>query len=154
MHHVILQLLSLLVWMFSSKTAHNLINSTHRRALSARLNTFSGDLTELLEMTDTVSIHTKNLRLMMIEVYKSVNHLNPKIMWETFCTKDVPYKLRQGQTLQSVNANKVQTINTFDFRATMAWNALPCYIKDIDSLSKFKYALSKFEIYCRCKHCV
>ena len=143
-----------LVWMFSSKMAHNLINATHRRALRARLNTFSGDLTELLERTDTISIHTKNLRLMMIEVYKSVNHLNPEIMWETFREKDIPYRLRQGQTLLSIHANKARTTNTFDFRASMAWNALPGYIKDMESLSKFKSALSKSDIYCRCKHCI
>ena len=96
-----------LVWMFSSKMAHNMINSTHRRALCARLNTFSGELTELLEKTNTISIHTKNLRLMMIEVYKSVNQLNPKIMWETFHEKVIPYRLRQGQTLLSIQIKRV-----------------------------------------------
>ena len=30
----------------------------------------------------------------MVEVYKSVNHLNPEYMWQFFVKKDVPYNLR------------------------------------------------------------
>ena len=49
-----------LIWMFSSKQAHNLINTTHHKALCARLNLFTGELNELLDITNSISIHEKN----------------------------------------------------------------------------------------------
>ena len=143
-----------LVWMFSNKRAHNLINSTHRRALCARLHTFSGELSELVIRTKSLTIHERNLRLMMIEVYKRVNRIGPKIMWDTFEIRDIPYKLRQGQSIVNSCALKAQTLNSFDFRASLAWNKLPGNIKALGSITEFKTAVSKLIIYCSCKHCV
>ena len=45
-----------LVWMFRSKQAHNLIDSTNRRALCGKLNIFTGTFDELLEKSNTLSI--------------------------------------------------------------------------------------------------
>ena len=91
---------------------------------------------------------------MMIEVFKSVNHKGPEILWDTFQVKTTPYELRQGHSLCSLHAIKAHTINTFDFRGSLAWNDLPGAAKSVDSVSKFKTNLSKYKIYCRCKHCV
>ena len=63
-----------LVWMFCGKQSHTLVNSTHRRALSAMLKNHS-PFDELLKIPNSkfqVTIHTKNLRLLMVEVYKSL----------------------------------------------------------------------------------
>ena len=71
----------------------NLIDSTHRRALCVKLNTFTGTLDEVLEKSNTISIHTKNLQLLLIEIFKSVNHLNPEFMWDSFIMKPDLYNL-------------------------------------------------------------
>ena len=142
-----------LVWMYCSKQAHNLINATHRRALCAKLNTFSGTLIELQERSSTVSIHTKNFQLLMIEVFKSMNQLNTSIMWDAFHVKSSKYNLRRGISLMIPRANSVRGLNSIAVRAALAWNHLPSKEKEENAVAKFKSALKEIRIYCRCKLC-
>ena len=143
-----------LLWMFCSKQAHNLIDSTHRRALCAKLNTFTGTLDELLEKSNTISIHTKNLQLLLIEIFKLVNHLNPEFMWDSFIMKPDLYNLRQGSSIVVPCATSTRATNSFDVRAALAWNHLTSSIKSEITLTKFKSKIKKHPIYCRCKHCL
>ena len=76
-----------IIWMFSNKEGNMLINSTHRRALRAMLNNFSLSFEEMLEFTGDVTIHEKNLRSLALEVYKSLNELNPSFMKEFYSSK-------------------------------------------------------------------
>ena len=88
--------------------------------------------------TNSLDIHSKkNLELMMIEVFKSLNHIGPEIIWDYFEMRDIP-KLRHGQTILHA---KSQTLNSFDFRASQAWNKLPGNIESLQSIIKFKSAL-------------
>ena len=80
-----------LVWMFCNKAANKMIVSTHRRALSAVQMAFSQSYNELLVLNKVDTIHRKNFRLLIIEVYKSVSRLNPVFMWEHFVNKDINY---------------------------------------------------------------
>ena len=41
-----------------------------------------------------MSIHQRNLQLLLVEIYKTVNNLNPSFMAEVFVTIVVPYDLR------------------------------------------------------------
>ena len=143
-----------LVWMFCSKQAINLIQKTHCKALRARFNTFSDTLQDLLVRSNSVSIHTKNLRLLVCEVFKTVNYINAEIMWDSFIFKsENKYELRRGRNLTLPKARTSRAINSFDFRAAMAWNSLPVGIKSVDSLRKFNHSLETQTIYCRCANC-
>ena len=142
-----------LIWMFCSKQGHALINTTFRRALKATLCTFSLPLSDMLSLSNCVSIHTKNLRLMLIEVYKSLHRLSPEIMQDIFKQKDSKYGLRNGNTLVIPRCKPMFCVNSFDFRAIMAWNNLPAHIKASPSDSAFAHALTHIAIYCRCKLC-
>ena len=82
-----------LVWMFCCKRAHSLIDKTHHKALCAKLNTFAFTYDELLLRSNSISIHSKNLQLMVIEIFKSLNRLNPEFMWDCFILKDNLYNL-------------------------------------------------------------
>ena len=141
-----------LVWMFCSKQAHNLINATHRRALCAKMNQFSLSLHDLLGETESASIHTKHLRLLLIEVYMAINKLSPEIMWDTFDQYSPIYDLRRICTLKSTRVHTVLGSNSFDFRASLAWNKLPVKFKSL-SIEDFKPAIEQVSIYCHCKNC-
>ena len=142
-----------LVWMFCSKQAHNLINATHRRALSVKLNEYSLGIDDLLSRTKTVSIHTRNLRLMLAEVYKSINQLNPEVMWNIFVPKPTAYKLRCGEMLSIPKVSTTSGLSNFEFRAALAWNNLPAEAKESDSIDNFNTKASMLSVYCNCKHC-
>ena len=69
-----------LIWLFCSKTATNDINRPHKRALRILYRDCESTFEELLERDNTKTTHTKNQQKLMIEVYKSFNHLNPEYM--------------------------------------------------------------------------
>ena len=54
---------------------------------------------ELLELSETVSIHQRHLRFLVTEVYKSTSYLNPKFMCSFFTHKKIPYNIRKSQVL-------------------------------------------------------
>ena len=41
-----------------------------------------------------MTIHKKNLLKLMVEVYKTMNHLSPPYMWDLFTKKVVEYDFR------------------------------------------------------------
>ena len=142
-----------LIWMFYNKTANKMIVSTHRRALSAVQMSFSQSYEELLASNKSESIHKKNLRLLVIEVYKCVSRLNPEFMWDYFLNKDINYSLRLGISL-FLPPKKTTSTNDLVFRACQAWNKLPKTIKLASSLEKFKSGIKDIDsIYCMCKLC-
>ena len=143
-----------LVWMFCSRQADNLLNATHFKALRVRFNDFTSSFDNLLKKSESISIHTKNLQLMLSKVYKTLNHLNPPMMWEFFEYKTFnKYSLRRGNNLEIPTARSTSAVNSFDFRAVMAWNQLSDNIKCADTLSEFNTKVRKIKIYCTCVNC-
>ena len=61
-----------LIWMFSSRRSHNLINRIHGRSLRIVYNDTSSTFQELLQRNRSVSIHNKNIQTLTTEVFKVV----------------------------------------------------------------------------------
>ena len=142
-----------LIWMFCGKEGNRLISQTHHRALRVLSNQNNKDYEELLSDFNTVNIHTRNLRLMLTEVYKSVNKLSPDIMCDMFTVKNSNYSLRSGISLEVPPYKSTFGVNTFDFRATMAFNNLPQNVKSQTRTSLFRLALERILPSCSCKIC-
>ena len=142
-----------LIWMFCSVGAHDIINKTHYRALKARFFDFHSTYHELLTRANAVCIHTRNLRLMLLEVFKSYKKLGPKIIQDEFIIKNTPYSLRSGPGFISEPSKRGST-NFFKHRAILAWNQLPDSLKATNSLSEFSFNIDRIKIYCRCKYCI
>ena len=114
-----------LVWMFCGKEANHKINRTHKRALRIPHNDYDSSLNTLLKKSDTVSIHIKNLQKLMLEIYKSMNHLNPSYIWHSHEKKEIQYDLRTKHLckLQSTKTIKFG-MESFSFRGSILWNNL------------------------------
>ena len=91
--------------MFCSKKHFNMVNKTHHRALCAIFFRFDLSLEELLSLSNSPSIHTKHLQMLMTEIYKSINKLNPSFMWNLFEVKEVNYNLRSKRILKLPTTN-------------------------------------------------
>ena len=140
--------------MFCGKKGANLLNRTHKRALRAVINDFSLSFDNLLQISNSNSIHHNNLCTLSIEVYKSINCLNPEFMWEIFSYKEDLHELRGGRSLIIPPAKSSVGINSLVFRGSLAWNYLPKELKEAKTLNNFKTGLSKLsKIYCSCKIC-
>ena len=48
---------------------------------------------ELLEKSESMKIYAQNLQKLMIEIYKTMNNLNPSCIWEFHAEKVVKYDL-------------------------------------------------------------
>ena len=71
--------------MFHSRQLNKKINKIQERALKIVDKNAESTHSELLEKDCAVTIHTKNLQLLMTEIYKTRNDLNPSFMQEIFC---------------------------------------------------------------------
>ena len=72
-----------LIWMFHSRNLNNKINRIHERAL--RL-VYQNNLSfsELLDLDNSVTVHQKNLQVLVTEIYKVKNGIAPEIMKDIF----------------------------------------------------------------------
>ena len=74
-----------LIWMFHDRAANSRINKIHERALRIVYRHTESSFDELLASKDnSVSVHQRNLQLLMIEIYKTKNNSNPPFMEDIF----------------------------------------------------------------------
>ena len=66
-----------LAWMFHSRHLNNKINKIHERALRIAYKDYESSFSTLLESDTSVTIHTKNLQILMTEMFKTKGELKP-----------------------------------------------------------------------------
>ena len=79
-----------LIWMFHDRKIENKINKIQERALRIAYRDNTSQFKELLEKDNSVSVHQKNLQLLMIEIYKTKNRLNPQFMIDNLAIRKCP----------------------------------------------------------------
>ena len=89
-----------LIWIFCGKEGNRLIKQTHHRALRTLINADSKTYEEVLLECNNTDIHSRNLRILVKEVYKSLNNISPDIMQNIFAVKESKYSLRSGINLE------------------------------------------------------
>ena len=62
----------------------------------------------LLEKSGSVSIHHRNLQLLVVEIYKTLHDLSSSFMSELFKPTNTKYNLRNSKSLVS---NNIKTTN-------------------------------------------
>ena len=118
------------IWMFCNKTLGSLINSVHKRLIRAVYGFNLLSLDVLLDHHNLISIHQKQLKLLMNEVYKSLNYMNPAFMKDFFLEKLMPYDLRDSDKLilPKTNSKRYGT-SALHFQMCLLWNNLPLKVK-------------------------
>ena len=141
--------------MFCGKTANNETNRVYKRALRIVLRDCDASFDELLVENEEKTIHVRNLQMLMIEVYKSLNHQNPSFLWELFARKEINYNLRIKDFLALPKALTTSFgINSMSFRGSILWNSTPDVIKSSNTVFAFiKKFKNWFGEVCNCKNC-
>ena len=144
-----------LVWMFHDRAANNKINKIHERALRIIHKDSTSNFQELLSKSNSVSVHQRNLQLLLIEIYKTVHNLNPTFTTQVFEEKNVAYTFRESNSLA---LPKVETtsygIDTIRYIGKKLWQALPNEIKESQSLDIFKQKVKLMRNFdCSCRLC-
>ena len=144
-----------IIWMFCRKSANVVINKAHKKALRVVYNKPQHTLDELLKLNKGSTIHAKNLRTLMCEIYKCLHEQNPEFMWELIKKKDNIRGLRASNILHLPSRHtKSKGTNTLLYHATSLWNTLPREIMAAKSLPIFKGLVNKWTgIHCICDIC-
>ena len=91
----------LLVWHFCSSKSLKKIEKIQERTLRILYNDSTSDYNQLLNKSSKASMEVKCLRNLALEIFKTLNHLNPEYMKENFYkTADLthrPYNVKVNQ---------------------------------------------------------
>ena len=131
----------------------NKIERIQYRALQFLHNDYDSNYNTLQKKSDKCSVEVRRLRTMALEIFKSLDDLNPLLMKELFNKRN------------NVNRRKNDLIihprNTVTFGSNSSrslgrhiWNALPENIKVITSFEKFKESINNwYGPSCKCSLC-
>ena len=109
----------------------------------------------LLKRSDTVTIHIKNLQKLMLEIYKSMNHLNPSYIWHLHERKEIQYDLRTKHMCKlPITKTTKFGMESLSFRGSLLWNNLNDEIKELPTVASFKTKIKTWMgEKCNCKIC-
>ena len=131
-----------LVWIFHTKQLNNRINSLHEKALRVTYQERNSSFNWLLNLDKSVSIHYRNIKHLLTEIYKVKMDLSPLIMRDIFSiSENSSCNLSCDVT---VNRRNIRT-NKFGFETIgeILWNDLPTELKNVESLKIFKQKIKK-----------
>ena len=80
--------------MLHSKTLNSCINDIHEKALRQIRKDNQPSFKELLEKDHSVTVHHKNVQVLVTETFKVRIDLASQIMKDVFELKELPYNLR------------------------------------------------------------
>ena len=144
-----------LIWLLCSKAADSTINLVHKRALRVLYQDFESTFEDFLSRHDDVTIHVKNLQKLLLEVYKTLHHLNPSYLWRNFETKSITYNLRKNVLCELPQRSYTMKYGINSLRlGAMLWNALNDDAKKIESVTAFKKEIKTWDgTSCLCTIC-
>ena len=94
---------------------------------------------ELLTIDASFCIHIINLQVLMTEIYKTINNLNPAFMSTIFKEKKTSYQLRNNNLLKIPKPSSTKFgYRSISFRGAIMWNKLPESIKNAENLHTLK----------------
>ena len=144
-----------LIWMYYCKTANNVINKIHKRSLRVMYKMEYANFEDLLIKDSSWTIHEDNIHTLLIEIYQSLNHINPPIMQGFFDLKVTPYSLRNNNMprLPKTNTSRYG-MEARCFKGSIIWNTVPNRYKDLNSFDKFKQQIKMWKpTTCTCELC-
>ena len=137
-----------LVWMFSNATSLKKLENLLKRALRFLCNIYQLTYEELLDKTNRSTMNVKRIRFLCVEIYKTINNLNPSFMKQIFELRETNRNVREKYrlNLNIPNYNQV-TFGKKSLRifGPKIWNSLPYHIKSSKNLETFKTVIRNWD---------
>ena len=141
-----------LVWYFSSAKALQKIEKIQERALRFLYNDHRTSYCDLLLKSERCTMHVSRLRVLCIEVFKTLNNIDPSFVNDIFKIKSSIYSSRNPNDLQHYRPNQV-TFCSNSLRS-LGPQILPNEIKSAENLNSFKHMIKKWDgPNCKCNAC-
>ena len=120
-----------LVWMFSIASSLKKIENLQKRSLRFLYNDDEILYEELLLKSDRATMNVNRLRLLCIEIYKTINNLNPEFMKHLFSLRKTSRLIREKYILNlNIPVHNQVTFGSKSLRVfgPKVWNSLPYHI--------------------------
>jgi len=118
-----------LEWMFHSRKLNN-VNKLHERALRITHRDQNSSFESLLEKDSSTTIHVKNLKVMLTELFKTKNYQNSDFMREVYPLRNNSYNLRYNNEFLQPKVKAVSYgLETTRVRGSQLWQTLHSYKK-------------------------
>ena len=102
-------------------------------------------------------MNVSRLRLLCIEIYKTINNLNPEFMRDLFSLRETSRLIREKYMLNlDVPVHNQVTFGNKSLSVFVpkVWNSLPYHIKSSENLESFKMIIKNWNgARCNCKVC-
>ena len=135
-----------LVWMFCSRQSNNLINKIHQWSLRINCKDQKTSYHNLLKTHNELTIHQRNLQVLMTEIYEIVNGVAPPILNSLIECRSNECNIRNFQVLSTDFRRTVNYgIKTITYRVPSLWAKLPSEYKHEVSLEEFKVKIKKWK---------
>ena len=143
--------------MFSSAKSLNKIESLQKRALCYLYSDYESPYGTLSAKSGKGTMNASRLRSLCVEIYKSINSINPSFMNEIF-TLRVTNRMIRSQYRLSLDIPKDNRVS-FGNKSIRSFgqkigNSLPYHIKSCENLETFKRVIKNRDgITCICRVC-
>ena len=131
--------------MFSSAKSLNKIESLPKRAPRHLYIDYESPYNTLLAKSGKVTMKASRLRSLCVEIYKSINSINPSFMVRS------QYRLNVDIPKVSRVSFGDKSIRSF---GPKIWNSLPPHIMSCENLETFKRVIKNWDgVTCNCRVC-
>ena len=120
----------------NAKSVHK-IEAIQKRSLRFKVNDYESTYEDLLEKSGNRSMNLRRTRSLNIEIYKTINNLNPEFMKNLFkvCKTNRAQREKYKLNLEIPKSNQVFFgTKSLCIQGHMVWNALPFHIKSKENL--------------------
>ena len=131
-----------LIWMLHSRMMNNTINWLHERCMRVVYGDKMSSFEELLEQDKSVLIYTRNLQVLVKEMFKVYRSMSPPIFSELFRRRDISYNLRSNSNFAVPNVKSVfHGSESISYLGPKIWDIVLLEPKELPSLNAFKKVL-------------
>ena len=142
-----------LVWMFCNSKLIKKQECIQKRALRFLYDDYESDYEHLLAREDKPTIQLRKLRFLAIEIFKTINNLNPTFMKEIF-TLNTSRDVSRNKLVVKTQKSKGYGTDTLRSLGPKIWNHMPSDIKNSENLDIFKTLIKTWSgPVCRCSNC-
>ena len=145
-----------LVWIFSTGKSLKKIESLQRGALRFLYSDYSISYEGLLEKAGKAKMSVNRLRTLCVEIYKTINKLNPEFMNNIFTVK-VNKRLVRHQYKLNFETPELSQITfggkSLKVSGSKVWNSLPFHIERSENLIQSNLMKNWKDNFCSCTVC-
>ena len=146
-----------LAWMFSNAVFLKKIENRQKRGLRFLYKSYNTSYEDLLLKSSFSSMNVNQVRTLCVEIFKTLNNLNPSFMKEIFSLRqtDRPVWEKYELNLDIPSCNQVTFAHkALTFFEPKTFNSLPYRKKCAENLASFKTVIKFWNgEYCSCKIC-